>query len=259
MKIGVRGLGLWGPGLAGWKQGQAVLRGNVPLADAELPPPAPACLPPNERRRCGPVTRLALAAAAEACVHADMDPAELASVFATSNGDGPVVNAILSAIVAGAGEVSPTQFHNSVHNAAAGYWTIGHGSIAPATALGCYDWSFAQGLMRAAAEAVIEKRPVLFVAYDQPIPGPIGTVRITRSAFACALVLDPDGAGHMQLDLQYGAGRMDDDTLEIDRLNDMAHFNPAARSLPLLAAIARGDATQVRLTCRPGHLTVRLS
>ena len=45
--------------------------------------------------------------------------------------------------------VSPTRFHNSVHNAAAGYWTIGAGAMQPATAISAFDASFAQGLLEA--------------------------------------------------------------------------------------------------------------
>ena len=52
----------------------------------------------------------------------------LRPVFASGNGDGITVGAILEMLTKPDGFVSPTQFHNSVHNAAAGYWSIGTGS-----------------------------------------------------------------------------------------------------------------------------------
>src|SRR5690606_42059827 len=45
--------------------------------------------------------------------------------------------------------ISRTRFHNSVHNAAAGYWTIGAGCTAAATAVSAGPASFAQGLLEA--------------------------------------------------------------------------------------------------------------
>ena len=45
------------------------------------------------------------------------------------------------------GTISPTQFHNSVHNAAAGYWHIAAGSAAPSLSVGGHDGAFAAGLL----------------------------------------------------------------------------------------------------------------
>ena len=48
--------------------------------------------------------------------------------------------------------VSPTQFHNSVHNTAAGYWSIATGSQQPTTCLACHDATAAAALLKAMAE-----------------------------------------------------------------------------------------------------------
>src|SRR3546814_20327507 len=63
--------------------------------------------------------------------------------------------------------VSPTDFHNSVHNAAAGYWGIGTGSRAPSTTLAGYDESFALGLLEAGLQVVGDRRAVLLVVFDE--------------------------------------------------------------------------------------------
>ncbi|NVN09753.1 beta-ketoacyl synthase chain length factor [Nguyenibacter vanlangensis] len=264
MRVAVRGVSVWGPGLSGWAQAARVLRGEAPWVAAPVQPPPPASLPANERRRAGAVTRLALALAEDACTQAGLAPAEVRGVFASSNGDGAVLDDILRALTTPGGDVSPTRFHNSVHNTAAGYWTIGHASLAPAVALGCFDWSFGQGLLKAAAECVVEDAPVLLVAYDLPIPGPIGTARVTRDAFGCALMLVPGGtprAGVM-LDLSYQAGPIGPAKAGEQPGSTLIDGNPAASSLPLLAAIARretGARPPVRIPCLPGHLTIEVT
>ena len=135
----VLGVSVWGPGLEGWGASRAVLAGHADYVRRDVAAPAPTMLAATERRRTGPVVRLALEVAREAAASSGLDAAGLRSVFASSNGDGVVVGGILDAMARAApGErvVSPTQFHNSVHNAAAGYWSIAMGSRAPATCVG---------------------------------------------------------------------------------------------------------------------------
>ena len=199
------GTAIWGPGLEGWAASRDVLAGVAPYVPAASPPPAPALLPATERRRSGPVVRLALAVAHEAATACGFPPDTLRAVFASSNGDGPVVGAILDALATSAGErvVSPTQFHNSVHNAAAGYWSIATASRQPATCLGCHDDSFAAGLLVALADLRAIAAPVLLCCYDHPLPPPLDAVRPTGPAFAAALVLAPPQLGAPTLHARY--------------------------------------------------------
>ena len=261
MRVVVRSASVWGPGLPGWAHSVAVLRDPDLWEGEVVAPPVATALPANERRRAGPVTRLALAVAQEACALAQIEPSDISAVFSSSNGDGAVIDTILHALCTPGEDVSPIQFHNSVHNAPAGYWTISHGSIAAATALSGFDWSFGQGLLKAAAEAVAEARPVLLAAYDLPIPGPIGTVRITQEAFACALVLDPDpdASGLATLRITYDPTSSEGDEPENEAFRKLARGNPAARGLPLLSALARQGAYRVRTEGLNGPLTIEVS
>ena len=136
-------MSVWGPGLEGWAASRPVLAGAMPYEPRLSPPPVPTILAPTERRRTGPVVRLALAVAQEAAQGAasssGLPPGSLRSVFGSSNGNGVVVGGILEALAAaqeGERVVSPTAFHNSVHNAAAGYWSIATAGQQPATCLG---------------------------------------------------------------------------------------------------------------------------
>lgn len=259
MRIGVRGVTVRGPGLSGWAQALRVLRGEEDWVPGPVHLPPPDCLPPNERRRSGAVTRLALLLADEACAQAGLAVSDVRGVFASSNGDGAGMDDILASLSVPDGEVSPTRFHNSVHNAAAGYWTIGHGAITPVVALGCFDWSFGHGLLKAAAECLVERKPVVLVAYDAPIPGPIGRVRVTKDIFGCALVLDAEDAasGLAVLDMSCGVGPGEPEA-ERQGVYGLIDGNPAAKALPLLAALARGQNRRVALDGASGHLSIEV-
>ena len=124
LEIGVEGIGVWSPELPGWDLARDILCGKIDKA-VDLPKrPAATILPPNERRRAPEVVLLALEAAQQACSMAQRDPADLPNVYASSYGD-LVINDYLCATLAIAPlDMSPTRFHNSVHNAPAGYWAI---------------------------------------------------------------------------------------------------------------------------------------
>ncbi len=251
------GVSVWGPGLEGWAAARPVLAGETPYAVTAATPPPPQLLAATERRRTGPVVRLALAAAHEAALASGLDPASLRAVFGSSNGDGPVVGNILDALATAAPAervVSPTQFHNSVHNAPAGYWSIATGSHRPATCIGCNDDTFAASLLTALADLHDAQGAVLVCCYDYPLPAPLHAVRDTGPLFAAALVLAQAGPGpRLTVTLQPGPAAPTLDTA----LHALAP-NPAARALPLLAAIARNLPARLGLPYLENHLRLDL-
>jgi hypothetical protein len=212
-----------------------VLAGDSAFAPAPVQRPSVSLLPSAERRRAAPLVAWSLAVAQEAM--AGLDAGAFAVVFTSSDGDGDIVHRLCTALATPAAAVSPTDFHNSVHNAATGYWSIAAHSPAPSTAICAYDDSFAAGLLEAATQIAIEKRPVLLIAADLPYPAPLAPHRPVRHGFAAALALEP-GSG-IQVALQDGSASA----------NPLPDFdgNAAAACLPLLAALAR-----------PGEATVRL-
>ena len=119
-----------GPGLDNWPDAAAVLSGQRAYEPAPTVLPMPTLLPAAERRRTGRVVKLALAVALEATTRAGSEPAQLASVFSSSGGDGHNCHEICQALALDSREISPTRFSNSVHNAAAGYWSIATGAQA---------------------------------------------------------------------------------------------------------------------------------
>jgi hypothetical protein len=247
LRARILGVSVWGPGLEGWEATRAVLAGERAYEPRPSPPPPPAILPPTERRRTGPVVRLALAVAHEAAQASGIAPAALRAVFASSNGDGPVVGGILDALATAGGErvVSPTQFHNSVHNAASGYWSIAMATQQPATCLGAHDDTWPAALIAAMAEVANTAKPVLICCYDHPLPAPLDTLRPTGPAFAAALVLAPAGLGP---EVVLDTGGTSADLIPLDpALQEIASANPAGRALPLLMALARGGPARLEL------------
>ena len=248
--VSILGVSVWGPGLEGWTVAAPVLAGLAAPGPGGVPLPPPTILPANERRRTGPVVRLALAVASEAVAAAGLDPASLRSVFGSANGDGPVVGGILQALSAGSETegrlVSPTQFSNSVHNGAAGYWSIATGggpsaSCRSATCLGAGDGTWAAALLTACTEVMEAQAPVLLVVYDHPLPPPLDVTRPITAPFAVALVLAPPGAGR-DITLAFDAAPATDWLPSQSSLHGLARGNPAAQSLRLLEHLARGDA-----------------
>src|SRR5688572_13215681 len=172
----VRGIGAWAIGTPDWASMRAVARGeSQPAADAPKKA-APALLPPNERRRAPDSVLLALQVAQAACEAAGADPAATPSIFASTHGDLAITDATCRTLSDVPTDISPTRFHNSVHNAASGYWTIGVGSHAASTAISAYRATLAQGLLEAAMQLEAGAPQVLLVAYDSAASGPLSAV-----------------------------------------------------------------------------------
>lgn len=251
--VHVRGIGLSAPGLANWMEARAVLRGEQPYRAAEPPPYQPQLLPPNERRRATPAIRQAFRAAEDAAAASGLDPAALASVFASSDADLGIIHRISGALAEPARQISPTDFHNSVHNAASGYWSIAVQSRLPSSTICAYDASFAASLIDAATTAIVDGLDTLLVVYDVPGPPLLNEKRPFGCAASCALVLSPRPAGGSpSLSLRLDTGTVtacEDPALEALRL-----ANPALRALPLLLSLARGDGAPVFLEAPGGKV-----
>jgi hypothetical protein len=249
MRVCVEGVGLLGPGLCGWQTSRAMLAGSTAYVFAPTVLTASALLPAAERRRTGAPVKLALAVGHEAFTNAGRDAATTATVFTSSGGDGENVHQICETLASTDREVSPTRFHNSVHNAAAGYWGIATGSREASTSLCCYDASFAAGLLEAAAQASADRAPLGLIAYDHRYPHPLDAVRPLIADFAVALILAPEPTGRTFATL--AVSHVHDDAPEtlmaLPALEAVRAGVPAGRSLPLLAALAREEAAVVIL------------
>ncbi|WP_127477102.1 beta-ketoacyl synthase chain length factor [Sulfurivermis fontis] len=257
MRVYVESVGLTAPGMVGWAAAQSVLRGEAALDAANVPVFRPTLLPPNERRRTTALIKLALQTAEDALAHSRYAMHELASVFASSEGDGEIVDRICTTLTLPDRPVSPTHFHNSVHNAAAGYWAIAAGSCKPSTSLAAGVYSFTAGLLEAATMAVLECVPVVLLAYDYPLPPVLAGRGYVETEFAVALVLTAEeGDGMTPLDLAVLSGTGASPSLPT-KLAALRTHNPAAAALPLLQVLARGATARLTLPYQE-HLALQI-
>lgn len=252
IEVIVEGIGLWSTALAGWESSRASLLGHDEPAPAAAARPSPSLLPPNERRRAPDSVLLAFEVAQQACAMAGREPRDLPAIFSSAYGDLAISDYLCATLAQSPRDLSPTKFHNSVHNAPAGYWAIATGCMASTTAVSAGADSFAAGLLEAALLAQAESTPVVFAAYDVPAAGPLADVVPTRAAFGAAFVLAPrrSNAGavlRLQMRAEPGRGLAPEPTL----LQSLHRDNPAAASLPLLVALARGAPDVLALSAGP--------
>jgi len=255
MQVYIDAVGIMGPGLTGWKDNVDKLRNSTHYEFIEMQDQNTSLLPANERRRTTHNIKLALAAAEDAVSQNKTDRKQLATVFASSEGDTEIVDKICTSLTYPGRPVSPTHFHNSVHNAPAGYWAIATGSRMTSTSLSAHHASFSAGLVEAMVMIANDPAPVLLVAYDYPPPDPLLAVCPMNTPFSVALLLNREASDHCiakcKVEITPGDNysRIDNDQLESIRLG-----NPAARSLPLLIMLAEKNNGSVFLPYLPGSL-----
>ena len=230
LEVGVAGHALWNPAVAAR--------------------PQPAILPPNERRRAPDSVAVALEVAQAACINAGRNPAQLPTVFASTYGDLATTDYMCGTLARAPTTLSPTKFHNSVHNAAAGYWTIATGCQEPYCALGAGVYSFAAGLFAAAVQVCADQCEVLLVAYDIDARGPLAQVAGSRGMLGAALVLTPRrGPEDSGLQLTVSSGGSD----------SPCGANAMAACLPLIAALQSEVAAVLSLPLGPeSQLQIRV-
>ena len=234
----VEGIGLLGPGLSDWPGGRAVLDGSQPYQPGKTILPTPALLPAAERRRSGALIKLTLATGLEAIKHAGLQASALPSVFSSSGGDGENCHAICEVLASDDRQISPTRFHNSVHNTASGYWSIATGAMTTSSVLSAFDASFGAGLLEAVTQCVVENTRLVLLTCDTAYPEPLRAVRPIPDAFGIALVLAPQRSAQTLAQITVSLTDADADTLDDAVLETLRIAIPAARGLPLLRAIA---------------------
>ncbi|MDQ7973992.1 MAG: beta-ketoacyl synthase chain length factor, partial [Rhodocyclaceae bacterium] len=148
-------------------------------------------LAPAERRRAPDTVALALEVAAAAIAGSGRQAADLPCVFVSAHGDLSINDYMCSTLASDPSVLSPTRFHNSVHNAAVGYWTIGTGCQQASNSLSAFDNTFAAALLEAAAQCAADAQPLLLVGFDAEAVGPLKQVHVSEGLLAGGFVLAP--------------------------------------------------------------------
>ncbi|QJR15726.1 beta-ketoacyl synthase chain length factor [Usitatibacter palustris] len=256
MRAHVRSIGVLAPGLTGWDAARAVLRGERPLERVPIAPPAPRCLPAAERRRSSPTARLAIAVAEEAIDGSGIPAAQMEMVFAAAEAAGEITHQLCE-VLAGTREVSPTVFHNSVHNAPLGYLSIATGARLSGTSICRGRWTFAAGFVAAALQAQSSRRPVLFVCYDSVLPPPLQATCAMVDPTAIAMVLTPESMPGTIASAQLSIETVASPPEWPAWIPPAWHANPSARGLASLGALATPGGLASVPFCDGQHLEIR--
>lgn len=245
----IEGAALWAPTLPGWDIARAAFRGDDGAGvDPPARRPAPELLPLAERRRAPDTVALALEVAMHAVAQSGRRPESLLSVFASAHGDLAVIDAVCSTLASAPTLLSPTKFHNSVHNAASGYWGIATGCRQPSTAVSAFDCSFAAGLLEALTQCVADDQPVLLVGCDIAAVGPLASTNDSRGLLAVALVIAPRRSAQTLAALEGSLASGPSAPIALRSRAALALAGNAMRdALPLFEALARGDAVPLAL------------
>ncbi|HEX7341937.1 MAG TPA: beta-ketoacyl synthase chain length factor [Rhodanobacteraceae bacterium] len=249
----VNGLGIWTPGLPNWAAWQALCQGSGTLDDTAPARPQPARLAAGERRRVSTHVLAAIEVADQAVAMSGHDGGELPCIFASAYGDLGIMDYMCAVLADTPQHLSPTRFHNSVHNAAAGYWTIASHCHAGSQAIAAAQSTFGAGLLEAAVLARADDHPVLLVVHDDPGSGPLAEAMHVDQSFACALVLSPhaSAANTPRLDLALVDNAAKPTPPQHPFAAHLTANNPSAKGLALLEALATGATGRVTLAAAP--------
>lgn len=250
IEVTIRGIGAIGPGFNSWPElkGQLLASNLNLIAKTQLPNPE--LLPPAERRRASAIVKAGLCAGLEACHDAEISAMELQTVFTSSGGDGSNCKAICEQLASDDPLISPTKFHNSVHNTVAGYWGIATGCMEPSQVISAEDGSFAAGLLEAAIQTSVSNARTLLISYDTSYPEPLNSIRHIADTAAIALILDvPNGQKgsypHLRLSLS--------PSLATAKGSQFSVPIPTLASLPLLDGVAHLGSRTIAVPYQPNR------
>ena len=234
----VEGIGWWSSAAADWTSAAPLLRSLSPLTAGTPGRPEARLLPANERRRAPMPVLIACDVGAQACAMADRQAADLPCVFASVHGDLVITDAMCATLADDPRSLSPTRFHNSVHNTAAGYWTVATHCHAASSAISTGNGSFTAGLFEAAVQALAEASPVLLMGGEVIAPGPLANVANSPDSFGAALVLAPVRGPRTVASLRLR---------HRSQAADATGHTPLADTLPLFTALAGGQPAALAL------------
>lgn len=247
LTVHIEGIGLIGPGLNDWASGSQILAGAHPYQSSKTVIPVPELLPAAERRRASDIVKLTLATSLEALSQAALADSNLPSVFSFSNGDGLNCHSICEMLASEDREISPTRFHNSVHNAAAGYWSIATKTMATSSVLCAFDASFGAGLLDALTQVVVEDTPCILMTSDTPYPEPMFSKRPIPDNGGIALLLTKEKSTSSIAQITVNVTDKPAYAFDNAGLETLRTTMPSMRGLPLLQLLARKESGSVVL------------
>ncbi|WP_299019778.1 beta-ketoacyl synthase chain length factor [uncultured Photobacterium sp.] len=156
-------------------------------------------IPPMLRRRMSSLSKMAIQTAISLAKDSDID----FIVFSSRHGELERTAKLLRDILQGE-DASPIAFSQSVHNTAAGLFTIATKQAIPVTSLAAGEHSLHSAIIEASAYlAENPQHRILVVDFDEPLPAPYHSFEVKQhQAFALGLILS--NGSQYQLSWQAG-------------------------------------------------------
>jgi Beta-ketoacyl synthase, N-terminal domain len=196
-----------------------------------------AAMPAMLRRRSSQAVQMAFSATTALCADLGRDHSSLPTVFASMAGELQVTDQLCLALASQDGVVSPSAFHNSVQNAASGYWGIANKCMEPSCALAAGSETFAMSLLEAWCQLALGAGELLLICYDESSPARLDAGKESY-AFAAALLLAAGEAENTVAVLEQPS--LSNETVFPTTWRLMAESVPVLACLPLLDFIANG-------------------
>lgn len=184
MRFSIMGQALWSPGFG---SAEAFFSG---AADEAIDKPSLAQVPSRMRRATSLATKMSVATTIAAFEDAGFALDDAATIFGSAHGEIQIAVDQMAMMHDGDGRISPARFKNSVHNTAAGLFSITGKNKGFTTAIAAGDHTFAMSLLEAlmVLGAGDANKAVLCVA-EESLPVPLdrfGVQRPVAVAFALA-------------------------------------------------------------------------
>lgn len=253
------GIGAWGPAFNNWAELQALFANPAVGEDLQWATqvPKPEIIPANERRRAPLPVRAAVEVSWQALQQSGLVSGDVACVFGSGLGDTEITDYMCRVLTTTEKQLSPTKFHNSVHNAAAGYWTISTGCMKAANSIAAYQNTAGLSLLEAIIQCQQHQEPLLITLFDTAAHDAYRQIFACEHSFAAALLIVPVGSAASPI----ARLTMGDDSAATPAAPVFAHKllgnlyrdNPAAKVLGLLQQLAAKKAGQSCFTISPAR------
>ena len=235
-KLDIIGLGIWSPFFANWEDFRHGVETGHWRSDVEL---QPRLMPSRERRRAPQFVKMAVEVMNQACDMATAEPNDVATVFSSVMGDMEITDYLCRELSNTPKFVSPTKFHNAVHNAAPGYWSITTDAFSAGNAISAFEYTPTMALLEACIQAAEEDQPVLLVTQELTAPQPLMIACPSEQPFSAGLLIAPPGRSNKplySLEFIIETTQCQWPSLSKD-LDQFLGTNMSARLLPLLSKL----------------------
>ncbi|WP_331352931.1 beta-ketoacyl synthase chain length factor [Cellvibrio sp. UBA7671] len=260
MTVDLVSIGAWGPAFNNWPELQALFANPAIGDDLQWATqvPKPEIIPANERRRAPLPVRAAVEVSWQALQQSGLASSDVACVFGSGLGDTEITDYMCRVLTTAEKQLSPTKFHNSVHNAAAGYWTISTGCMKSANSIAAYQNTAGLSLLEAIIQCQQHQEPVLITLFDTAAHDAYRQIFACEHSFAAALLVVPAGSAASPVArLTMGDDSAATPTAPVfphELLGNLYRDNPAAKVLGLLQQLAAKKTGQSSFTISPARV-----